>query len=78
MQHLRAEGYSASFIVSGAGGAGFYDIRSSKRGFDDNQNLGFNHIFVTPEKLHVQFLNGSGECIHHFARDLAGRVEVLS
>ncbi len=78
MQHLRVEGYHPSFIVSGAGGAKLYDIRPSKRGFSNNHHLGFNHIHVTPEELHVQFINAEGDCLHHFQRDQAGQIKVLT
>ena len=78
MQHLRVDGYAASFIVSGAGGARLYDVKPTKRGFVDNKCLGFNHIHVTPEELHVQFINADGECLHHFQRTPAGKVKVIS
>ena len=78
MQHLRVEGYSPSFIVSGAGGAKLYDIKPSDRGFANDRHLGFNHIHVTPDELHVQFINPTGECLHHFQRDQAGQVKVLA
>jgi hypothetical protein len=76
LQHLQVEGYSASFIVSGAGGARLYDVRPSERGFCNNRHLGFNHIHVTPERLAVQFVNAEGERLHAFERDLAGQVKV--
>jgi tartrate-resistant acid phosphatase type 5 len=78
LQHLQVEGYSASFIVSGAGGAALYDIAPSKRGFTNNRNLGFNHFFVTPERIEVQYINAEGECLHAFRRDRDGKVEVVS
>jgi hypothetical protein len=77
LQHLRVEGYATSFIVSGAGGASFYDVKLTDRGFVDNRNLGFNHIHVTPERLSVQFINAEGQCLHHFERNPAGEVKVL-
>jgi tartrate-resistant acid phosphatase type 5 len=77
MQHLKVEGYSTDFIVSGAGGARLYDIKPTERGFANNRDLGFNHIHVTPERLDVQFINGDGECIHAFRRGLDGKVEVI-
>ena len=78
MQHLRAEGYSTSFLVSGAGGASLYDVRPSKRGFVDNHQLGFTHIHVLPEELRVQFIDAGGNCMHRFLRDLSGNVTVLT
>jgi tartrate-resistant acid phosphatase type 5 len=78
MQHLQVEGYATNFIVSGAGGANLYDVKRSKRGFIDNRNLGFNHIYVTPDELHVQFISATGVCLHHFQRDLSGRIKVLA
>jgi hypothetical protein len=78
LQHLHVEGYNASFIVSGAGGAHLYDIKKSGRGFVTNKYLGFNHIHVTTEEMNVQFINAAGECLHHFQRDQAGRIKVLA
>lgn len=78
LQHLEVEGYSTSFIVSGAGGARLYDVRPTKRGFADNRDYGFTHIHVTPDELHLQFITAGGECLHAFRRDRAGKVEVKS
>ena len=78
MQHLKVDGYSTDFIVSGAGGARLYDINAQVRGFANNRDLGFNHIHVTPERLDVQFITGDGECVHSFRRGLDGKVEVTT
>lgn len=78
LQHLQVEGYSANFIVSGAGGARLYDIHPSKRGFANNRELGFSHIHVTPERLELQFITAGGECVHAFRRELDGTVEVTA
>jgi tartrate-resistant acid phosphatase type 5 len=77
LQHLQVEGFSTSFIVSGAGGAGLYDIEPSKRGFANNRHLGFNHLFVTRERIDVQYINVDGECLHAFHRHQDGQVEVV-
>lgn len=78
LQHLQVEGYAANFIVSGAGGARLYDIHPSKRGFANNRDLGFSHIYVTPEQLELQFITADGECLHAFRRGLDGTVEVTA
>jgi tartrate-resistant acid phosphatase type 5 len=78
LQHLTVEGYSASFLVSGAGGARLYDIKPSKRGFANNQDFGFAHLYASPERLEVQFINSDGERLHAFRRDLAGKMEVIA
>jgi hypothetical protein len=78
LQHLRVEGYPSSFIVSGAGGAALYPMKDSDRGYVTNEHLGFNHIHVTPDALHVQFINADGNCLHHFQRDESGNVKVLT
>lgn len=77
MQHLRVEGYSTDFIVSGAGGARLYDIHPSKRGFANNQDLGFAHICVSPKQLELQFVSAGGECLHAFRRELDGKMDVV-
>jgi hypothetical protein len=78
LQHLQVEGFSPSFIVSGAGGARLYDVTPSKRGFSYNRRLGFSHIHVTPERLDVQFINADGEQLHAFSRTPAGKVEIAA
>ncbi len=78
LQHLRVEGYSANFIISGAGGARLYDIHPSKRGYANNRQLGFSHIHVTPERLQVQFITADGDCLHAFHRGLDGTVVVTA
>ena len=78
MQHLQVEGYATNFIVSGAGGANLYAVKPSKRGFIDHRNLGFNHIYVTPNELQVQFISAAGVCLHHFQRDLSGKITILA
>jgi tartrate-resistant acid phosphatase type 5 len=77
LQHLRVEDYPTSFVVSGSGGAALYEVKKTERGFVDNLQLGFNHICVTPEKLDVQFIGASGDCLHHFQRTPSGQVTVL-
>ena len=77
LQHLQIAGYPTSFVVSGAGGAPLYDVRSDGRGFVD-KIFGFNHIHVTPAFFDVQFIDTDGRCLHAFRRTLAGDVEVTS
>ncbi|RIK88154.1 MAG: metallophosphoesterase [Planctomycetota bacterium] len=76
LQHLHVEGYSTSFVVSGAGGARLYDIQAPHRGFADNRHYGFVHIHATTDYLQLQFIAATGECLHAFRRDRAGNVEV--
>jgi tartrate-resistant acid phosphatase type 5 len=76
MQHLQVEGYPQNFMISGAGGAGLYDITPTGRGFTSNQRHGFTHVHVTRDKLDVQFLNADRECIHRFERDPDGKTTV--
>jgi tartrate-resistant acid phosphatase type 5 len=75
LQHLRVEGYKTSFIITGAGGAGLYDVKQSERGFTD-KILGFTHLHVARDKVNVQFINGEGQCLHAFRRSLDGTVEI--
>ena len=78
LQHLKVDGYDASFIVSGGGGARLYDVHLTKLGFVNGRDLGFNHIHVTPEHVEVQFINAAGEQLHAFRRTVKGEVKVLS
>jgi len=77
LQHLQVEGYSTSFIVSGAGGADRYDVTESPRGFS-RKDLGFNHLHISPKRIKVQFINAEGECLHAFRRRLNGQVEIVA
>lgn len=74
LQHLQAEGYNTSFVVSGAGGAGLYVVRPSARGFSE-KILGFTHIHVTSDRVQVQFIDAQGNLLHAFRRTLSGKVE---
>jgi len=77
LQHLRVEGYKTSFIITGAGGAGLYDVKQSERGFTD-KILGFTHLHVARDNVNVQFINGEGQCLHAFRRGLDGTVEITA
>lgn len=76
LQHLRAEGIKADFVVSGGGGASRYEVVESPRGFSMHTR-GFNHIHVTEDKLTVQFINPDGKLIHAFERDRQGTMKLL-
>ncbi|MCW1885449.1 metallophosphoesterase [Luteolibacter flavescens] len=77
LQHLRVEGYSPDFVVSGGGGASRYEVVPGKgRGFC-MQTRGFNHIHVTEEKMTVQFINPDGKRIHAYEREVTGKMRVL-
>ncbi|MCC7475757.1 MAG: metallophosphoesterase [Pirellulales bacterium] len=76
MQHLQVEGHSTSFLVAGAGGAPLYPVKHTARGFSDDQQFGFCHLHVSPEKLSVQFVNTKGESLHRFERTRNGETKV--
>jgi hypothetical protein len=76
LQHIEANGYDTSFIVSGAGGQKLYEVTPSKRGYSQ-MILGFNHIHVTRDKVTVQFIDTEGRCMHEFQRSLNGKVETV-
>jgi hypothetical protein len=77
LQHLEAEGYDTSFVVSGSGGGSLYEVKPTNRGFAE-KIYGFNHFHVTPEKFEAQFIDAGGNRLHAFRRTLAGKVEVIS
>jgi tartrate-resistant acid phosphatase type 5 len=77
LQHLEVDGYNSSFVVSGAGGAGLYDVTPSTRGFSE-MILGFTHLHVTPDAFDVQFIDVEGNRLHGFRRTLKGKVEITS
>lgn len=73
LQHVEVEGYPGSFIVSGAGGANLHEVREARNGFS-SRVLGFNHLHVTREAIHAQYIDTQGECLHSFRRTADGRV----
>ena len=77
LQHLRVEGYAASFVISGAGGAARYEVTPSSRGFS-KVDLGFNHFHISPTRIKAQFINADGDCLHAFRRKLDGSVDIIS
>jgi hypothetical protein len=77
LQHLQAEGYKTSFVVSGAGGAGLYEVKPSPRGFSEKM-LGFTHLHVTSNAVDVQYIDTEGRLLHAFRRDLKGKIEITS
>lgn len=77
LQHVEANGYRTSFIVSGAGGQKLYEVTPSQRGFSE-MILGFNHIHVTRDKTTVQYIDTEGRCLHAFERSRNGKVKNVS
>ena len=76
LQHLQVEGHDTSFIVTGAGGAGLYDVKTSERGFTD-KILGFTHLHVGRSEINVQFINSEGERLYAFSRNLDGLISTV-
>jgi hypothetical protein len=77
LQHLEVDGYHTSFIVSGAGGAGLYNVKPATRGFAE-KILGFTHIHVTPENTAVQYISSEGTRLHAFNRTSRGKVKMVA
>ncbi len=77
LQHLQPADHSASFVISGAGGAGLYEIKSKVRNFAD-KILGFTHFHVTPRQVNVQYIDFEGHLLHAFNRTSDGKVTVTS
>ena len=77
LQHLEVADYHASFLVSGAGGTGLYNIKSVARGFAQ-KILGFTHLYVTRDTVSVQFLSVEGACLHSFRRTCGGEISIVS
>ena len=71
MQHLEIDGYQASFVVSGGGGAELMRIKNPDRGYAQDV-FGFNHLHVTPEAVDVQYIDSQGP-ISTFLPPDAGR-----
>jgi tartrate-resistant acid phosphatase type 5 len=77
LQHLQPADNPASFVISGAGGAGLYDLQSIHRNFAE-KILGFTHLHVTPQSVNVQYIDADGHLLHAFSRTPDGKVTVNS
>ena len=77
LQHIQPEDNPASFIVTGAGGASLYEIKSPVRNYA-KKILGFTHLHVTPQQVNVQFIDSEGHLLHAFRRTPDGKVTVTS
>jgi tartrate-resistant acid phosphatase type 5 len=77
LQHLQPPDHPASFIVSGGGGAGLYEIKSPVRNFAD-KILGFVHLHATLQQVDAQFIDSEGNLLHAFRRAADGNVTVTT
>ena len=77
LQHLQPADNPASFVISGAGGAGLYDLQSVHRTFAE-KILGFTHLHVSPQQVNVQYIDADGHLLHAFRRTSEGKVTVTS
>jgi tartrate-resistant acid phosphatase type 5 len=77
LQHLKVDGHKTSFIVSGAGGAGLYEVKEAQRGYAQ-KILGFTHLHVTREVATVQYIDSHGQCLHSFRRLKNGKIETVA
>lgn len=77
LQHVQAEDHPTTFVISGAGGAGLYEIKSFPRNFAE-KILGFTHFHVTPQKVSVQYVDFEGHLLHAFNRAADGKVTVTT
>ena len=77
LQHIQPEDNPASFIVTGAGGASLYEIKSPVRNYA-KKILGFTHLHVTPQQVNAQFIDSEGKLLHAFRRTPDGKVTVTS
>ena len=77
LQHLEVPDYRASFVVTGAGGAGLHDLKDTGRGYTE-KIFGFTHLHVSPESVDVQYLDANGLCLHAFRRTRDGKMTVTA
>jgi len=77
LQHLQVASYNPSFVVSGAGGASLYNVKTATRGYAERM-LGFTHFHVTPDKINVQFISSEGNRLYAFQRTQAGKVKITT
>lgn len=77
LQHLQVENQTASFVVSGGGGAALYGVKPTDRGYAKSIR-GFTHIHVTPAQFDLQHIDAEGRLLHAFRRTPDGKVTVTS
>ena len=77
VQHLEVEGHPTSFIVSGGGGAKKYPMRRDDRGPFAKSENGFLHLTLGDDRAAGKIISSTGEDLHEFTKDAAGRVTVV-
>lgn len=77
LQHLEVPDYRASFVVTGAAGAGLHELKDTGRGYTQ-KIFGFTHLHVTTEAVDVQYLDADGRRLHAFRRTRDGKVAVAA
>lgn len=77
LQHIEVDGYNSSFVVSGAAGQDLYNVKRNARSPYTEKTFGFNHLFVTPQSIEVQYIGTDGGRLHAFRRSLDGKVETI-
>jgi hypothetical protein len=74
LQHLEFAGLKTSFIISGGGGAGLYDLKHPERGPFAEKAYGFTHVQVSRERVIVRHIDPDLKQLHAFANTLDGKV----
>jgi tartrate-resistant acid phosphatase type 5 len=77
LQHLRLEGLTTSYVISGGGGARVRPLKREDRRHYAEAIYGFSHLSVTAEKMTLRHLDPNAAQVHAFSRSAAGEVTIL-
>ncbi len=70
LQHLEMEGRKTSYIVSGAGGARLYEIKSERKAPYAGMIYGFTHLQINAQRLLFRHVDANGRQVHAFEKRL--------
>lgn len=79
LQHLRPEGWTTDFVISGGGGRTRTSMKRSDRGPFSRKLYGFAQAKFTPASAEVTLVDGlTGQTVHQFARATDGGMMVAT
>lgn len=79
LQHLEFKGHPTSFVGSGGGGSGLYDlaVQEGMRGPFAMKSYGFSHLQVRPDLMTFRHLDQNGDLLHKFTKTPGGTVTIV-
>ena len=76
LQHLQIPNWPTTFLLVGGGGADVKLMRHDDRGPLSRLTHGFAHLDFTPDLATVKYVTETGQTLHQFTRDKAGKITI--